>query len=595
MSVGTGATRGGSRSWVRTSNRWLPARARENQLVAYDAADLRVRWRRSAGEEELPRADVCFLGTPVGWSDQLLVPVLDGSQLLLLALDMRDGATRWRSRLSEEPREGWAGLAVWTPVQLLIAGRDAYVSTGAGWVVAVDADTGAVRWSTQYQRHSIPARSAHAVAVSDDLLFVKAPDSQQLVALDRRHGICRWEVPLGEGEAELNVQGLLLRVTRQRAAGAGRTHGVYQTSTGRLIQRWEESADDRELQNTLNNENWIASFQSTRFAPTEPLAAPAATAPAKATQETRAESPGSANTPAPAAATAAATNSSATPREWRLLVSDAAQDRLLEIDQQGKIVASQLGIPGPGPCCVTADGSRWVVAHGTLALWRFPGGGASQTKSAAATGDPRAHSEQLDNNARPESVSREPGRSATARLTTFPLPARPASLEAIGDRDVLLSFPAARLVAEWNEQRGWGWGTRLSGRPVDAQRLPQGLTRVTLIDDRRVVDVDAAGKIVWESSDIAQPRFARRLPSGRTLILAWGASGILGEWDSEGREIVWSRITTQPPYAAVRLPDQQLALADAGGLSLLSPAGQTVWKIDGLLVTGLTFFGQASR
>ncbi|MFM8252470.1 MAG: hypothetical protein ACKOBW_12805, partial [Planctomycetota bacterium] len=363
-------------------------------------------------------------------------------------------------------------------------------------------------------------------------------------------GRCRWVTPLLGEIQDVNLEAGWLVVrsgnmdSHPVASERGPVRGIYQPSTGRRlplptsVNAESAGAGTAEAESAEAGtatwrplERWLTSFsRDAGVPPSVPNAAP-----------------GQKSRPAPRPAIAVAQAAGST---WRLLVSDAAQDRLLEIDPRGQVVATKTGIAGPGPCCVGSDGSRWVVSHGELSLWQY---------------SPGSDRPRIDR-----------------------LPARPASVDALSDGGLLLSFPACRLVAEWQRDRGWGWSTRLTGTPVDAQRLASGRTRVTLIDDRRVVDVDDTGQQVWESSDLAQPRFGRRLPSGRTLIVGWSGSGVLGEWDEAGREMVWSRIAPQPVFAALRLPDQQLAVADANGLQLLSSTGQTIWKMDGLLVTGLS-------
>jgi hypothetical protein len=117
---------------------------------------------------------------------------------------------------------------------------------------------------------------------------------------------------------------------------------------------------------------------------------------------------------------------------------------------------------------------------------------------------------------------------------------------------VLYTINPQRKVVEMDaaHKSVWEYGPNEGlQHPISAQRLPNGNT---LIGDARlgkVIEIDAARKIVWqyESPDLGNMRMreARRTPAGTTLI-AIEAAGKIIEVDSGGR-IVW----TSKPKAAV--------------------------------------------
>jgi hypothetical protein len=76
------------------------------------------------------------------------------------------------------------------------------------------------------------------------------------------------------------------------------------------------------------------------------------------------------------------------------------------------------------------------------------------------------------------------------------------------------------------------------------QALPRGRVLLTQYTNSRVVEFDAAGKVVWEAS-VAQPSSARRLPNGNTLVTSRVRRRVV-ELDRTGREM-WSK--DLPGYA----------------------------------------------
>jgi len=106
-------------------------RARRNFLAAYDAANGKLQWHRSAAADgdEGGKFDVGFLAAPVPFARFLLAPVIDGGSLWVYALEKKTGKTAWKSFLCDDPT---SGASPWSPVALAVDGGDAYVSTGAG-------------------------------------------------------------------------------------------------------------------------------------------------------------------------------------------------------------------------------------------------------------------------------------------------------------------------------------------------------------------------------------------------------------------------------------------------------------------------------
>jgi outer membrane protein assembly factor BamB len=187
-----------------------PRRTRSNWLTAYSAAGGKVKWTRTASDEDKEGGtDTGFLAAPVACGNLLLVPVTDGGTIWLFALAAEDGKTVWKSYLCDEPQGGASPSA---PVVMAVEGREAYLTVGCGVIFAVDAVGGTVRWAIRYQRNGKPnnlMRNYGYATTSLDLsgwdddvvipygraLLVMSSDCDKLLAIDRRTGDLLWESP----------------------------------------------------------------------------------------------------------------------------------------------------------------------------------------------------------------------------------------------------------------------------------------------------------------------------------------------------------------------------------------------------------------
>lgn len=157
---------------------------------------------------------------------------------------------------------------------------------------------------------------------------------------------------------------------------------------------------------------------------------------------------------------------------------------------------------------------------------------------------------------------------------------------------VLYTINPQRKVVEMDaaHKTVWEYGPNEGlQHPISAQRLPNGNT---LIGDARlgkVIEVDPSRKIVWqyESPDLGNMRMreARRTPAGTTLI-AIEAAGKIIEVDAAGK-IVWTFEAEgggkRLPYLAHRLPNGNtlVSLADPGEVVEVDKAGKVVRSLTG--------------
>ncbi|MEE2642756.1 MAG: PQQ-binding-like beta-propeller repeat protein [Planctomycetota bacterium] len=193
-------------------------RSRTNYLTAYDLKTGKVQWTRSAfekndtdqEEEGVSQGKVGFLGTPVPFGNLLLCPVTEGGAISIYAMDAtKKGKTAWKTFLCDDPSEG---VQHFSPVEIAIAGQDAYVTCGSGVLFALNAATGNIQFARRYQRDGKKEKvqtsynqnqemllssgwADNTVIAWKNALIVMASDHDYLFAVDRRNGKFLWDAP----------------------------------------------------------------------------------------------------------------------------------------------------------------------------------------------------------------------------------------------------------------------------------------------------------------------------------------------------------------------------------------------------------------
>ncbi|MDX1944384.1 MAG: PQQ-binding-like beta-propeller repeat protein [Pirellulaceae bacterium] len=235
-----------------------PRRTRKNWLTAYSAVGGKVKWTRTASDEDKDgTTDIGFLAAPVACGNILLAPVTDGGTIWLHGLAAEDGRTLWKSYLCDEPQ---GGANPWSPITIAVEGREAYLTVGCGVIFAVDAVGGSIRWAMRYTRDGKPNAMMRQMGHQpgsglmdpsgwdDDLvipygraLVVMSSDCDKLLSLDRRSGELLWESPrvspFGAASSYcvgVNGRGLIV-------AGKNIVRR-YDIPSGRLV--WEKEIED---------------------------------------------------------------------------------------------------------------------------------------------------------------------------------------------------------------------------------------------------------------------------------------------------------------------------------------------------------------
>lgn len=225
------------------------------QLLCLDKATGAQRWLIDVDSNRAQElAGIVFYSTPLPVGERLFILGYasvgsGGATPELICLDRNDGRMIWSTslpfRLSQmglrQSQVGQLGTPV--PVE---AGGWIYVCNHAGSVSAVDAMTGAIRWSASYlERDSSPptsprgvlqANTTNPVVLTDGLAVCHAPGSERILALDQVTGEARW------GAAERGMRHLY-GAAEGRVYASGNFAIAIDARTGKLA--WRTSLADQ--------------------------------------------------------------------------------------------------------------------------------------------------------------------------------------------------------------------------------------------------------------------------------------------------------------------------------------------------------------
>ena len=140
--------------------------------------------------------------------------------------------------------------------------------------------------------------------------------------------------------------------------------------------------------------------------------------------------------------------------------------------------------------------------------------------------------------------------------------------------------PGTTPAARREYRAAWEGWYRAHKDQVTAERLaaafrPRNRTLVVLLNAGRVVDVDAAGKTLWQVEWLKFPLDAQYLPGDRVLVAEY-EGGRVSERNRKG-EVVWEKKVLSP-IVAQRLPNGNTFIATSSRLLEVDPSGREVWE-----------------
>ncbi|MCH7729190.1 MAG: HEAT repeat domain-containing protein, partial [Planctomycetes bacterium] len=120
------------------------------------------------------------------------------------------------------------------------------------------------------------------------------------------------------------------------------------------------------------------------------------------------------------------------------------------------------------------------------------------------------------------------------------------------------------------------WETTLGTHHSHALRLENGNTLVSIQHTNgKVVELDREGKVVWQIVGLRNPYRLQRLANGNTLITEKGRNRVV-EFDASGKKEVWSKDGFLSPDSAQRLLNGNTLVSDQRAIYEVDPAGKII-------------------
>jgi hypothetical protein len=120
----------------------------------------------------------------------------------------------------------------------------------------------------------------------------------------------------------------------------------------------------------------------------------------------------------------------------------------------------------------------------------------------------------------------------------------------------------------------WSFATEI--RPFDCDRLGNGNTLIADLLKDRVLEVSSAGEVVWEVKGLPNAHDADRLANGNTLVTLRNKGAVV-EIDRDGK-VVWELGGLNSPSDADRLPNGHTIVAENNRVREFDRRGNEVWK-----------------
>lgn len=230
---------GGPRGTPSVDGEWLYALGTEGDLVCFETATGRERWRKS-----LVRDFGGFMMSQWKFSES---PLLDGERLIvtpgspsaaLVALDKRSGREIWRTSLPDLGPKGTDGAAYSGIVISNGGGVKQYVQLLGRGLVGVRAEDGAFLWG--YNRIANDVANIPTAIVKDDLVFTSTgyQTGAALLRLSKAaQGVAAQEVYFLDPKTLQNHHGGLVLVGDHLYGGHGHNRGLpicLELATGRV-------------------------------------------------------------------------------------------------------------------------------------------------------------------------------------------------------------------------------------------------------------------------------------------------------------------------------------------------------------------------
>ncbi len=152
----------------------------------------------------------------------------------------------------------------------------------------------------------------------------------------------------------------------------------------------------------------------------------------------------------------------------------------------------------------------------------------------------------------------------------------PYDADRLPNGNTLIADTFGSRIVEVNREGQEVWTFDMNIRPFDCDRLPNGNTLIADVLKDRVIEVSKEGEIVWEAKNLPNVHDADRLPNGNTLVTLRN-KGVVLELDRESN-VVWQITSLSSPSDADRLPNGHTLVAENTQVREFDRRGNEVWK-----------------
>lgn len=152
----------------------------------------------------------------------------------------------------------------------------------------------------------------------------------------------------------------------------------------------------------------------------------------------------------------------------------------------------------------------------------------------------------------------------------------PYDADRLQNGNTLIADTFASRVIEIDRDGKIVWSYAKDIRPFDVDRLPNGNTLIADVLKDRVLEISPAGEIVWEGKGLPHAHDADRLPNGNTLVTLRNKGAVM-EIDRAGK-VVFELSGLSSPSDADRLPNGNTIVAENTRVREFDRHGNEIWQ-----------------
>jgi hypothetical protein len=220
------------------------------------------------------------------------------------------------------------------------------------------------------------------------------------------------------------------------------------------------------------------------------------------------------------------------------LIADYSDNRVLEVDDQGRVVFELKDVFGAWDAECLDNGNLLITEYAI-----------SRVQEVDRKGNQVWAFEDLNN---------------------------PYDADRLPNGNTLIADTFASRVVEVDKDGKVVWTYAKEVRPLDVDRLPNGNTLIADATKERVLEVTPAGEIAWELKGLPSAHDVDRLQNGHTLVTL-RSKGVVQEFDRDGK-LVFEITGLNSPSDADRLPNGNTLVAENTRVREFDRRGNEIWR-----------------